>query len=773
MRWFWLIAMAVGAAGSVGAQTPDLPRPAALEPDIQFWVRVYTEIDTRSGFIHDSRHLGAVYRVVRFREDISRRDRTRQLNQAYKEVRAVLAVLADGKRADLTAQEQQVLAQWPAGVSNAELRASSGRLRFQLGQSDRFRAGLIRAGAWRAYIEGLLAERGLPPELVAMPHVESSFDPTAYSKVGAAGMWQFTRSTGLRYMRIDHIVDERRDPFISTVAAIRLLENNYDVLRSWPLAITAYNHGQAGMRRAVRQLGTDAIATILRHYEGRTFGFASRNFYVAFLAAVEVDADYEQYFGPLELAQVVDTTLVEIPDYLTVATLQSALKTDRGVLRSWNPALTVAVWSGDKFVPRGFDLRLPTTMFADAVSHLALIPDTQRYAAQMPDIIHRVRNGDTVSEIATRYHVSVASLVQLNGLRSRNFIRAGQILRLPGSEGTVPMTLAQLNGEQPGEIYIVRPGDSIDTISRRFGVAEDLLLARNRIVDKNLIYAGQELRIGNFAEPSDAPIAETMLAATEQPVQAVPVPPMMANVAETARQASGSVATVLNVPTPLVPGPVEFQPAERVPEPPAFVREPSDMLAGEAVLAVLTDSLELEPEFSPDENVLAIVQVDMAADPSDYLVSADGTIEVHALETLGHYADWLEIRTQRLRDINGMPFRQAVVIGQRLELTFSNIDRVTFEQRRIEYQRTTQEAFFLAYQITDTREHVVQPGESLYILALRTYRVPVWLLRQFNPDLDLDRVSTGTVVKFPQLQAIGTDGTRASSMAATDTLSGI
>jgi len=133
MRWFWLIAMAVGAAGSVGAQTPDLPRPAALEPDIQFWVRVYTEIDTHSGFIHDSQHLGAVYRVVRFRDDISRRDRTRQLNQTYKEVRAVLAVLADGKRADLTAQEQQVLAQWPAGVSNAELRASSGRLRFQLG----------------------------------------------------------------------------------------------------------------------------------------------------------------------------------------------------------------------------------------------------------------------------------------------------------------------------------------------------------------------------------------------------------------------------------------------------------------------------------------------------------------------------------------------------------------------------------------------------------------------------------------------------------------
>jgi len=775
MRWVWLIAVAVGVAGNVGAQTADLPRPAELEPDIQFWVRVYTEIDTSSGFIHDSQHLGAVYRIVRFPDDISRRARTRELNQAYQEVRDVLTVLADGKRADLSTEEQRVLALWPEDVSNADLRSSSRRLRFQLGQSDRFRAGLIRSGTWRTYIEGVLAERGLPPELIALPHVESSFDPTAYSKVGAAGMWQFTRSTGLRYMRIDHIVDERRDPFISTVAATRLLENNYDVLGTWPLAITAYNHGQAGMRRAIRQLGTDSIATILREYEGRTFGFASRNFYTAFLAAVQVDAKYDKYFGPLDIKLAVDTKLVEIPDYLTVATLQSALDTDRGVLRSWNPALTEAVWSGDKFVPRGFDLRLPVAMMPDVVGHLAAIPATQRYTAQMPDIIHRVRSGDTVSEIATRYRVSVASLVQLNGLRSRNFIRAGQVLRLPGSEGTLPMTLAQFNGEEPGETYVVRAGDSIDRISRRFGISEQLLLAHNGIADKNLIYIGQELRLGSPTEPSAEPVVEVMLARVEPPAPAELSPAAMLSAVSVAvaviEQASGPVALVPDVPMPLVPGLVDFRPAERVPEPPVFIRETAETPAEEAVPVLVADSLETEPEFAPDVNVLASVQAEMAADPSDYLVDTDGTIEVQALETLGHYADWLEIRTQRLRDINGMPFRKAVVIGQRLELNFSLVDRATFEQRRMEYQRRTQEAFFLAYQITDTREHVVQTGESLYLLALRTYQVPVWLLRQFNPDLDLDRVSPGTVVKFPELRAIAVveNETRASNAAAIKT----
>ena len=763
MRWIWFIVAALGAASSIEAQTPDLPRPAAVEPDVQFWVRVYTEVDTRSGFIHDSKDLSVVYRTMRFREGISRRERTRQLNQAYQETRDTLAVLADGKREQLSGEEQRVLSLWPEGVANSELRASSGRLRFQLGQSDRFRAGLIRSGSWRAHIESALAERGLPPELVALPHVESSFDPTAYSKVGAAGMWQFTRSTGLRYMRIDHIVDERRDPFISTIAATRLLENNYDVLDSWPLAITAYNHGQAGMRRAVRQLGTDAIETILRNYEGRTFGFASRNFYVAFLAAVQVDKNYEQYFGPLDFNEVVDTALVEAPDYLTVATLQSALETDRGVLRSWNPALTDAVWSGDKFVPRGFELRLPATLLADSASRLVAIPEAQRYAAQMPDIIHRVRSGDTVSGIADRYRVSINSLVQLNGLRSRNFIRAGQILRLPGNEGTVPMTLAQLNGEQSaetyavraGEVYIIRAGDSIDGISRRFGVPEDLLLARNDLADKNLIFVGQELRIGNPTEPLPEPVAEAMLARVEQPIESSSLPTSVDSVAP-ARQVPEAMASVPDVATAYVPELVEFQPAERIPEPPVLIRESGDLVIEEAVLAVVADSQEseAEAEFSADENVLASVQAEMAADPSDYLVNADGTIEVQAQETLGHYADWLGLRTQSLRDLNGMPFGQAVVMGRRLELNFSVVDRATFEQRRIEYQRQTQEAFFLANQITDTHEYVVRTGDSLFILALRTYRVPVWLVRQFNPDLDLDRVAPGTIVKFPELQAI-------------------
>ena len=97
------------------------------------------------------------------------------------------------------------------------------------GQADRFREGLERSSQWEAHIAQTFASQGLPPELAVLPHVESSFDPTAYSKVGAAGLWQFMRSTGRRYLRIDDAVDERMDPFRATEAAAQLLDYNYRV----------------------------------------------------------------------------------------------------------------------------------------------------------------------------------------------------------------------------------------------------------------------------------------------------------------------------------------------------------------------------------------------------------------------------------------------------------------------------------------------------------------------------------------------------------------
>jgi peptidoglycan lytic transglycosylase D len=714
----WGLVCGVLVAAAVNAAPSDFPRPASLEPAVRFWTRVYTEVGTDSGFIHDSEFLNVVYETIRFDAQTSRRARQRELERVFASYRKILTKLASGERDHLSPEERRVLGIWPEETSNAEFKRAAGRLRFQLGQADRFRAGLVRSARWKPYIYEVLAEQGLPRELAVLPHVESSFNPDAYSKVGAAGMWQFTRSTGLRYMRIDNIVDERRDPFMSTRAAARLLTDNYAVLQSWPLAITAYNHGQAGMRRAADIHHTTDIEVILRDYESRTFGFASRNFYVAFLAAMDVDADPERYFGDLDFDEPLETTTVEVPGYVTIAGLMKALKVGENTLRVFNPALTEAVWNADKLVPEGFELRLPKSV-ADAETLLTAIPASERFAAQIPDTYHRVRRGDTLSEIAGQYRVSLAALMRLNGLTSRSIIRPGQLITLPTPAGMrqagtmMAANAERAAGEAPaGSTYTVRPGDSIDRIARRLGIDEAVLVSQNDIRNKQLIYAGQELQVTPVvanAEPADR---ETVAENAVAPVAAA---------ADESSDETEELASNTEV--------VEID------------GEDADGSASE------------DTEDNTD-NVLASVQADLAADPSDYSVADDDTIEVQALETLGHYADWLDLRTQRLRDINRLRFTQAVVIGQRIKLDFSRVDRAAFELRRMTYQRQRQEAFFHQYQIAEVFEHAVAPGESLWILALRKYRVPVWLLRQYNPDLDLDQVQPGTVVKFPRLKPV-------------------
>jgi membrane-bound lytic murein transglycosylase D len=116
-----------------------------------------------------------------------------------------------------------------------------------------------------------------------------------------------------------------------------------------------------------------------------------------------------------------------------------------------------------------------------------------------------------------------------------------------------------------------------------------------------------------------------------------------------------------------------------------------------------------------------------------------------------------------LRDLNSLAFREAVVLGQTLTLEFARIDAPTFEQRRRAYHEQIQSDFFAAYQIEDIESHVMRSGESLWILAGRKYNVPVWLLRQYNPDLNLDRIQAGTIVRFPRLKAIAADNAVATA----------
>src|SRR5579863_10250270 len=301
-----------------------LPRPPELEPAVQFWIKVYTQITTNEGYLHDQHNLSVIYETMHFDADTPVHERKARVEAQRSRIEEALRHLGTGA-APANADEQKVHDLWPADTVPARFAEAADDVRFQLGQADRFRAGVMRAGAWEAHIAEVLANLGLPAEIAALPHVESSFDPYAYSKVGAAGLWQFMRSTGRRFMRIDSSVDERLDPYRATEAAAQLLSYNYRLLGSWPLAITAYNHGAEGMRRAREQLGTDDIVKIVREYHSPSFGFASRNFYVSFLAALSVSQNPDKYFANLERSSESGFRELKMPSPVTAANLVRAL----------------------------------------------------------------------------------------------------------------------------------------------------------------------------------------------------------------------------------------------------------------------------------------------------------------------------------------------------------------------------------------------------------------------------------------------------------------
>ena len=173
------------------------------------------------------------------------------------------------------------------------------RVRAQRGTRERFKHGLEISRRYDRQFRKIFRDAGLPEDLAYLPHVESSFQPTAKSSAGAVGMWQFTTAAAKTFMPAGHShshrVDHRLDPFASAIGAARYLSFAYSKLGDWPSAITSYNHGIGGMKRAQDQVGRDFVR-IVETYASPAFGFASRNYYAQFLAALEIANNPVAYF---------------------------------------------------------------------------------------------------------------------------------------------------------------------------------------------------------------------------------------------------------------------------------------------------------------------------------------------------------------------------------------------------------------------------------------------------------------------------------------------
>jgi membrane-bound lytic murein transglycosylase D len=403
MKQRWLFSLCFGflvllplrvSAESEPTKQPPFPVPAGLEPAVEFWKKVFTEYSLSQLIYFDPLDMSKIYEVNEVGESSRSND---YINAERERIAAANGVDID-------------------------------RVKAQRGIKERTAAGLKRSGRYIAQIQQIFRDRDLPTELTYLPVVESSYDIYARSSVGALGIWQFMPRTGREYMRVTAAVDERRDPFESSRAAASYLKQAYELLGSWPLAITSYNYGQAGMARAVAAVASEDLVDLIQRYEHPNWAFAPKHFYAEFLAAVEIGTNLNKYFPDLQLDAPVEIREVALNNSTPLMTVINSSGLSRDEFLGWNPALG----SATRVVPAGYRVKLPVDRTMTPLVTVAQVQQNARQPQPKPQMVHhRVKRGETVIEIARRYGASVERILQINGIRKAHLVKVGTTLRIP------------------------------------------------------------------------------------------------------------------------------------------------------------------------------------------------------------------------------------------------------------------------------------------------------------------------------------------------------
>ncbi len=347
-----------------------------------------------------------------------------------------------------------------------------------------------RSGLYREMIIEELKKEGLPEEISWLPMIESFFKVRALSRARALGMWQFISSTGYRFgLKRDRYVDERMDPVKSTRAAIQYLIELHAFFGDWLTALAGYNCGEIRVQNVIRSQRINYLDNFWDLFRQLPFETAR---YVPRLVATLLIINQPEKYG-FELPQPApplryDTITVDKP--FKLATLASALGVGAGDLVALNPELR-----HDSTPDYEYPLRVPAGLGEQALLAAAgmskWIPPEAQYTW------HTVRRGDTLSTIAARNRTSVSAIVRLNNLRSRNYLRVGQRLKIPGRGVAVSSPSTRKTASPPDAsgkaVYIVQRGDSLFSIAKSFSMNLDEFISLNGLTREATIYPGQRL----------------------------------------------------------------------------------------------------------------------------------------------------------------------------------------------------------------------------------------------------------------------------------------
>ncbi|MBP6582171.1 MAG: LysM peptidoglycan-binding domain-containing protein [Chromatiaceae bacterium] len=512
------------------------PIPPGIEDNVEFWRKVYGEMDRSQVVIHDNEYMSVTYEVIQVPgSGESRRAFVKGKQQEYRDRLAILErKVTYGE--SLTSAEEEMKAQLEAVGGRNAIFGAADRVRTQQGMRERFRSGMEISGRYDQAFREIFRKHGVPEDLAFLPHVESSFQSQARSGVGAAGLWQFMPATGRVYsLQVDHKLDERMDPLLACEGAARYLSAAHRKLGSWPLAITSYNHGQGGIAKAKSQHGSD-IGKIVENYKGESFGFDSRNFYSQFVAAREVAGNPKKYFPDgVAFHKAHDSDRLVLKQPMSAQQLAGSYGLSVNQLDDLNPSWSNAIVKGNASIPAGASVWLPAGTTerasgqpgASAPAMVARQEKAESASAFEPESefisVTRVTRPEPVLARAGAKPVVARSDVRTD-TRARTAIAKAEIQAKPDFDMDAPKprsanlrsdtkaktSLAMADPKaEPDKVlpktHVVKANETLFQVAVKYDISMDELKKLNKLSAKdNTIKTGQKLRVKVSDDPKAA-----------------------------------------------------------------------------------------------------------------------------------------------------------------------------------------------------------------------------------------------------------------------------
>jgi len=565
--------------------------------------------------------------------------------------------------------------------------------RFQGDMRGFYRAALANSGQYVPRITAILRKHGIPTELAYLPLIESSYVIHAKSHANAVGPWQFIAPTGRRYgLRIDHYVDERRDPIKSTDAAARYLKDLYSMFGNWNLAIAAYNTGEGNISRFIERKNAKDYWDMLR---GGYLHKETQHYVPRFLAAIRIAADPEAYGFDAPVPGDIIYDWVHVTHPLPLSKIAEFAGTNKDEIAKLNPALLRGV------VPRsGYTVKLPKGSKRDY--QLAAAKTDPRLYAWNPTSArcrsdeghHCVQRGETLAAIARRHGVSVNDLMRENGIKNANRLQVGRALYVPGSRTASAPSRKSTGGSLA---YRVRSGDTLGAIAARHGTSTQAIMNANGIRNPRNLKVGQRLTIPGS-------VTTKVAAAPRANTQAAP----RANVVHVLRSGEtiGTLANRYGVSTAAILRANNIRNANR-------------MQIGQRITIPGGNAVAAQPR----------VATKAAAAPVPARASSH---TVRKGETVGGIANRYGVSTQALLRANGIKDARRIGIGQKLTIPAAGATRTQA----------------VAAKAAKPRTHTVRSGDSPYTISQR-YQISVDALLKANRIRNPRSLKPGQVLVVP------------------------